>query len=596
MPFNLIYVLVIGSLFASVLFSPPIYFWSPILQVILLCWALFLFLYGEAKRGLLEIKRSSFPLPLFAFLLLAIFYTFKSIDYAVSRDFFLQLVSYMAIFFLIAQAPFPKEARKITLTVAILGILTSVYSIYQYFWGFQNLISEIKGGETPYIFPFMEDILHRLETGRVFATFLLPSHFAAFLGLSIPLTLASCILVHKNWMKNLLGMALVLQALALYLTKSFSGWGSLILACGFFSFIYLGYVKRVNTRYLVYSLGGILLLLVLIFVGLSLERPDNPFAPIKNNPLVLRVLNWSTTIDMVRDDPWIGKGLDTFGFIYPSYQRPGGNIVHHSHNTYLQLGVEMGIAGTVLFLWFAGWWVWRALSVLKQKKGKEAVFVGSLVVAGMTFLIHHAFDFEFYLPNVTLAGFAVMALAVSVKDEEKVYRIDLKGKRGAIFTFLGFAGALAVSIVLLVQLYGQMYYQRAKYRLESGPLFVKEAALELKKAIRLDPKNSLYHHRYGVLLFQKLSRQKEGIAEVQKAIKLSPWRHSYHFDLGMMYLISGRHSEGVEEIKKASQLYPMNEGYHQFLRTIYLQRGEGDLASQQQRWIERIRKQREVGR
>ena len=528
-----------------------------------------------------------------AFFILAIFYTFYSIDYAVSRDFFLQLVCYVAIYFLVAQSPSPQEARWIGLTVVILGFLTSLYGLYQYLWGFQGLIDTIEGAEAlpPSLSLLVGDIIGRLEGGRVFATFLLPSHFAAFLGISIPLTGAFLALVRKVWIKCLWGMALGVQIFTLYLTKSFSGWLSLILACGCFVFIYLGYVKRVKTRYLIASLGGLILLLALIFAGLSLQRPDNPFASIANNPMVLRILNWGTTIEMIRDAPLLGKGLATFGFIYPSYQKPGVNIIHHSHNTYLQLGVEMGIIGTIVFLWFACWWLWRTARVFKESKDKNLkIWTGSLMMAGLVFFIHHAFDFEFYLPSVTLAGFAVLALAIGAQKKDKVYKIAVKKSRRLLFTAVGFIGAITASLLLLCPFYGQIHFQRAKNLLESGPYFAEAASAELQKAIRLDSHNSQYHHRYGAALSQRLSRHQKGMAEVQEAIRLSPWRHYYHFDLGMIYLISGEREKGAEEIKKASQLYPLNEDYHQWLRSIYLKMGEKALASQEERWIERIQR------
>jgi len=418
---------------------------------------------------------------------------------------------------------------------------------------------------------------------------LLPSHFAAFLGVSIPVS-AAFILVRKDWLKYLFALATGLQIFALYLTKSFSGWLSLILACGCFAFIYLGYVKKVRTRYLIASLGGLVLVLALIFAGLSLTRPDNPFASLANNPMVLRVLNWGTTIEMIKDAPLLGKGLNTFSFIYPSYQKTGVNIVHHSHNSYLQLGVEMGIIGTIVFLWFACWWLWRTLYVFRESKDKSSIWTGSLMVAGLAFFLHHALDFEFYLPGVTLPGFAVLALAVGAQKKDKPYRVKVKKKRKTIYTFLGFVAAMAASFLLLFPFYGQMHFQRAKNLLESGPSFSEAAAAELQKAIRLDPHNSQYHHRYGVLLVQRLSRRQDGIAEVQEAIRLSPWRHYYHFDLGMIYLVSGEGVKGLEEIKKASQLYPLNEDYHQWLRTIYLQMGDKDLVSQEEQWIERIQR------
>jgi hypothetical protein len=343
-------------------------------------------------------------------------------------------------------------------------------------------------------------------------------------------------------------------------------------------------------------ISGLILVLALIFTGLSLARPDNPLASIENNPLVLRALNWGTTIEIIKDNPLIGKGLDTFGLIYPSFQKPGVNVVHHSHNTYLQLGVEMGIIGALALVWFACWWFWRTVHIFKVTKDKKMrVLVGSLMIAGMAFFIHHAFDFEFYMPSVTLAGFAVLALAIGVQKKDKVYKIAFKKSRRPLFTAVGFLVVLMASLLLLVPFYGQMYFQKARSRLNADrpyfavrPYFVEDAAAELKKAIRLDCHNSEYHHRYGVLLVQKFSRPQEGIAEVQEAIQLSPWRHYYHFDLGMIYLVAGEGEKGLEEIKKASQLYPLNEDYHQRLRFVYLQMGKKDLVSQEERWIDKI--------
>ncbi len=587
----------ISSLLFVILFAPHIFFWSPTLQISLLIWALFLWFYRAVTTGHLNLRKAAFPLPLMVFLTLAILYTFHSIDYAVSRDFLFCLISYSVIFFLVVQIPSLKEARWIALTVVILGVLASLYGLYQYFWGFKGLVDRIKMATTlpASIAPFADEIISRLEGGRIFSTFLLPSHFAAFLGVTIPLS-SIFVLTNKGWRRYLFGLAVAVQDFALYLTKSFSGWLSLILACACFVLIYLGYIKHVKTRYLAYSLGGLVLVLVLIFVALSLQRPDNPLASVRNNPLVLRALNWGTTIEMIRDNPWIGKGLDTFGFIYPAYEAGGVNIVHHAHNTYLQLGVEMGIIGTIVFVWFACWWFWRTVRIFKETKDKKLrVWMGAVMIAGMAFFIHHAFDFEFYLPSVTLAGFAVLALAVGIqkKDKDKVYKIAFKKSRRPLFTAIGFLAVLIASLLLLVPFYGQMYFQKARSLLKTAPYsadWTAEAAAEIQKAVRLDPHNSQYHYQYGVLLFQQLNRQREGIGEVQEAIRLSPWRHYFHFDLGMIYLVSGDRGKGLEEIKKASQLYPFNEGYHQCLRVIYLQMGEKDLASHEEQWIERIKR------
>jgi tetratricopeptide (TPR) repeat protein len=251
--------------------------------------------------------------------------------------------------------------------------------------------------------------------------------------------------------------------------------------------------------------------------------------------------------------------------------------------------VEMGIIGPIFFVWFACWWFWRTVRIVKETKDKKLkVWVGSLMVAGMAFFIHHAFDFEFYLPSVTLPGFAILALTIGAQKKDRVYKIALKKSRRSLFIAVGFIGTIAVSLLLLCPFYGKMHFQKAKSFLESGPYFAEAAAAELKKAIHFDAHNSQYHYRYGVLLVQRLSRQQEGIAELQEAIRLSPWHHYYHFDLGMIYLAAKEREKGLEEIKMASQLYPLNEDYHQWLRFVYLQMGKKDLVSQEERWIDKI--------
>ena len=220
--------------------------------------------------------------------------------------------------------------------------------------------------------------------------------------------------------------------------------------------------------------------------------------------------------------------------------------------------------------------------VKATKDRKLRVWTGALMIAGMAFFIHHAFDFEFYMPSVTLTGFAALALAIGIQKNDIVYSVIIKKKRKTLYTLIGFTVIIAASLLLLRPFYGQMHYQLAKNLLSSGDYHAQETAAELKKAIRLDQRNSKYHHRYGVLLVQKFFRTQEGIVEVREAVRLSPWRHYYHFDLGMIYLSIGERDKSLEEIKKASKLYPLNEDYHQWLRFIYLKMGRKDLASQEE--------------
>ena len=71
------------------------------------------------------------------------------------------------------------------------------------------------------------------------------------------------------------------------------------------------------------------------FMRLTSERRD-------------RLWIWRDTIKVIRDFPLVGTGLDTFLSIFPVYKTnpTTSRLINHAHNEYLQMLLEMGIAGT----------------------------------------------------------------------------------------------------------------------------------------------------------------------------------------------------------------------------------------------------------
>lgn len=64
-----------------------------------------------------------------------------------------------------------------------------------------------------------------------------------------------------------------------------------------------------------------------------------------------RLSLWRASWKMFMDHPWIGSGPGSFGFYYPAYREPMGDqsLGYFAHLDPLQMGVENGILGPVLF-------------------------------------------------------------------------------------------------------------------------------------------------------------------------------------------------------------------------------------------------------
>lgn len=184
------------------------------------------------------------------------------------------------------------------------------------------------------------------NTGRITSTFDNPNVLAEYLIMCLPLIVA--LFVYKSgWLSKISsGVMIALVGLALVYTMSRGAWlGGII---GLLIFLVI-----ISKRALAICILGVLCVPLLPFV-----LPDNiirRFTSIGNladSSTAYRVNIWKGCIKMFADHfkSGIGVGKDAFALVYPSYSLAGIESAPHSHNLYLQIGIELGIIGLVAFL------------------------------------------------------------------------------------------------------------------------------------------------------------------------------------------------------------------------------------------------------
>jgi putative inorganic carbon (hco3(-)) transporter len=101
---------------------------------------------------------------------------------------------------------------------------------------------------------------------------------------------------------------------------------------------------------------------------------------------------------MIKDHPFFGVGFQNYGEHYAAYVTPYYSHEYRgAHNTFLQLGAELGVPGLLVFLWIL-FNSWRTLGKARKRSGEEdeginltsrvisAVFISYLIIcvfAGM---------------------------------------------------------------------------------------------------------------------------------------------------------------------------------------------------------------------
>jgi len=353
---------------------------------------------------------------------------------------------------------------RVAALLAATGTLTALHGLYQRGWGFARDLAVLERADLP------DAPLYalRLQTGRIFASFLLPSAFAGFLILSLPATLA---LAGRDRSRGgrvvLLALALV-QGVALMLTFSHGALLALAIA-GVLVGSQSGSGSR-RRRALVAACVALTLLLVVAWArGERLAGPQGAL-----NPAVERLENWRVAVAMVVDHPLTGVGWGSFGGSYSQYHRPGTNQTRFAHNTYLQVVAEAGLTTLpFLLLLLAG--AWRGVRARESCNADAWLWLGLLAV-----LAHNALDFTLLLPSVGVPSCLLAGVLASAPRPQ--------GRRGS-----GRAAALGLALLLaagLLPALGRGAAERARDALLEGN--GTEAGARMRLARRLDPLQADY--------------------------------------------------------------------------------------------------------
>jgi O-antigen ligase len=120
---------------------------------------------------------------------------------------------------------------------------------------------------------------------------------------------------------------------------------------------------------------------------------------------------FSTTLNAARDFFPFGSGLGSFRNVYHLYEDPDqvtNTYVVHAHNDYLEIALELGMAGIVLIVVFLVCWgaaVWR---VWRATEGEP--FARAASIASAAILIHSLVDFP--LRTAAISATFAMCLAL----------------------------------------------------------------------------------------------------------------------------------------------------------------------------------------
>jgi O-antigen ligase len=330
-------------------------------------------------------------------------YLQADIEYAARQE-LIKILVYALLFFIVLNNLHRQELTQIiALTVIFLGMVISMYAIYQYLVKSDKVWTVV----SPY-------------KGRGGGTFIYPNNLAGYLEMLLPLGI--CFIVAgrlSHVMKIVLGYACVVMLAGIGVTMSRGGWlvtaVMLVMLCGVL-------LTQRNFR-----LQALVLLALVIVGGLAItpkltgmhERFANTFSSGKADDLRFSI--WKPAYQMWQDHFWLGAGPDHFDYLFRIYRpqevqlRPG-----RAHNDYLNTLADWGVIGTgvVAAAWVLLYWgarkSWQAVRGVQddfsRRKSNKYAFVMGASLGLFTVLLHAIVDFNMHTPAVALLAVTLMAL------------------------------------------------------------------------------------------------------------------------------------------------------------------------------------------
>ncbi|MGB5933392.1 MAG: O-antigen ligase family protein [Anaerolineae bacterium] len=313
------------------------------------------------------------------FLLLSLFSLTVSENFGVSaREFRVVVLESALLYLLLREVPQHKgELWRIVDGLVAGALIVSLYGLFQYF--------------------FTADVIAVEGVRRIRGVYGSPNNLSLFLGRVLPLTLAVSLFGVAKKRRLVYGAASLPMLVCLFLTFSRGAWLLGVPA----AVLFLGLMR--GRRAFLAALGGVGAAILALLPLAGLERLTSLLST-QEGTTQRRLALWRAALQMIRDHPIFGVGLDNFLYQYPRYMLPEAwqePDLSHPHNLILDWWIRLGVLGVVALIWLEVAFFKVALRLYRslEDEGMRVLSLG-LMGSMVDFLAHGLVDNSYFLVDL----------------------------------------------------------------------------------------------------------------------------------------------------------------------------------------------------
>lgn len=466
-------------------------------------------------------------IPSLILIIMAIVGFWISVEPGMSKARLWNVILDLAIFYGLANSLKPnKQLRGIIIGLAAITIGITILSLLGTDWSLTRYI------DIPWLYERIPTIIRGLPNSGVpieGSDLINPRWIGITMGVLTPVLLAFAWFLKDRLLRIVSLITAIIGIGLLLLTQTVQG---LIGMCAGILFLLVW-----RRRWLILLPLPILILLasssLLIDIGKAGEfliTLDNPVG----KAIVLRLDIWSRGLNMIRDMPLTGIGINTFPLIQTHFY-PGFLLgpEPHAHNLYLQTALDLGIPGLIALLWFFIAWAVR-VRVNYQNNQRQAeqgylILLAGIFAAVISYLTHGFMDAMMLgaKPSVIVWGLLGIASATPITEPRKnprsnKYRFFIPWLQQVAVHLLPLFIIFSIALIILL-------IKPAILNMNIGAV---QAHLGLYPAQSVGSPN--------------FPRMEEAKAALQKVIALDGEYLNAHELIGQIYTWEGQHSLAVD--------------------------------------------------
>ncbi len=320
------------------------------------------------------------------------------------RAYFVEPLLFLIIFLnLISRT---KGFKIVSVCLLITGLYLSLGAFIQKFFQQGILSTEVWGQD---------------QVLRVTSVFNHPNFLGLFLGPLIILGLGQIFFLFKNKKKTIKVILAFLYFLfcfsALILARSEGAILAVLIGLIFWGLLCFPFKKK-------FLISLIIILLIILVLPWSrtyiLEKVF--FQDLSGQ---FRINIWQGALDLLKNAPWTGVGLDGYEKLIPLYQSQSFEFQGQTfwaffqpypHNLFLTLWLELGLLGLGVFFWLIVKFFKQGLENFKQESFLRGAILASLLVV----LIHGLVDTPYFKNDLAILFWLIIGLGIFLYNPKKI--------------------------------------------------------------------------------------------------------------------------------------------------------------------------------